>query len=57
MCAPRPGFATKPFVPGEPNTTIRMINPAISTVASSVDMAKLEVRGKELEAELVQLIS
>ena len=34
---------------------IRMINPAISTVASSVDMAKLEVRGKELEAELVQL--
>ena len=32
-----------------------MINPAISTVASSVDMAKLKVRGKELEAELEKL--
>ena len=43
------------MVPGEPNTTIQMINPAISTVASSVDMAKLKVRGKELEAELEKL--
>ena len=55
LYAPRPGFATKPLVPGEPNTTIQMINPAISTVASSVDMAKLKVRGKELEAELEKL--
>ena len=52
---PRPGFATKPLIPGEPNTIIRMINSAISTVASSVDMAKLKVRGKELEAELEKL--
>ena len=54
LYAPRPLFATKPLVPGEPNTTIRIINPAISTMASS-DMAKLKVRGKELEAELEKL--
>ena len=49
LYAPRLGFVTKPLVPGEPNTTIHMINPAVSTVACSVDMAKLKVRGKKLE--------
>ena len=55
LYAPGSGFAIKPLIPGEPNTTIRMINPAMSTVASSVDMAKLKVRGKELENKLEQL--
>ena len=50
-----PGTSSPPLgpVPGDPNTTTRIINPTASTVASSV--YKLKVRGKELEAEFEKL--
>ena len=56
LYTPRPGFPTSAPMPGAPNTTIRVINPAVLTPASSVDIAKLETRSLELQAGLDRLV-